>query len=74
MKQTVHHVKIFIGVLRKGNNGIKPRYNEFKIFSVLDGAVSEPWIKLRIQIYKAVLCPAPAYLQEETLTSQTTGD
>lgn len=74
MKQTVHHVKIFIGVLGKGNIGIKSRYSEFKIFSGLGGAVSEPWIKLRIQTYKAVLCPAPAYLQEETLTSQTTGD
>lgn len=62
LKQTVHHVKVFLGVLGKGNLGIKPRYNEFKIVSVLDGAVSEPWMKLRIQIYQAVSCPAPAYL------------
>lgn len=74
MKWTVHHGKIFIGVLSKGNIGFKPRYNEFKIFFVLGGAVSEPWMKLRIQTYKAVLCPAPEYLQEETLTSQTTGE
>lgn len=67
-------MKIFIGVLGKGNTGIKPRYNEFRIFSVLGGAVSEPLMKLRIQTYKAVSCPAPTYLQEETLTSQTTGD